>query len=157
MPAMNELVNEHHFVARCTHTFPLDHKVMKDIRCAYRPQFLGAIGVGIVAPARFPAATGTLHYLRRIVGVTKDNRITLWAMDLAIHGMLYPQGHPYSRPSIGTRETVEALTAAEMRAFHDAFYTPHNLTVSIAGALDRDLVRSKLERWLPNRPAGGGK
>jgi hypothetical protein len=87
MPAMNELVNEHHFVARCTHMFPLDHKVMKDICCAYRPQFLGAIGVVIVAPAGFPAATGTLHYLCRIVGVTKDNRITLWAMDLAIHGI----------------------------------------------------------------------
>lgn len=71
--------------------------------------------------------------------------------DLAIHRMLYPEGHPYSRPSIGTRETIEGLTAEDMRAFHAAYYAPQTLTVSIAGAVDPDRVRRRLERWLPGR------
>jgi zinc protease len=73
--------------------------------------------------------------------------------DRALLEMLYPKGHPYSRPSVGTRETVEGLAAGDFPDFHTAYYAPGGLKVSAAGALDPDLVREKLERWLPGRGA----
>jgi zinc protease len=71
----------------------------------------------------------------------------------AIYRMLYPERHPYSRSSSGTRETVERLTAEDLRAFHRAYYAADGMKVSIAGALDPDLALTKLGAWFAGRPA----
>lgn len=73
--------------------------------------------------------------------------------DRAMMEMLYPAGHPYSRASVGTRETVEALSREEIRAFHDAWYAAPGMIVTAAGALDPSELRARLERWFPGRAA----
>ncbi len=72
--------------------------------------------------------------------------------DLAILRMLYPEGHPYSRPSIGNRETVEALGLEDFREFHDVFYAAPGMIVTIAGDVDLDLVRGRLAGWFKEKP-----
>lgn len=71
--------------------------------------------------------------------------------DRSLSAMLYPTGHPYSRAPIGRRETVEGLTREDFRAFHDQFYGPRGLKVSLAGALDVEGVRRSLSAWFPGR------
>jgi zinc protease len=64
-----------------------------------------------------------------------------------LYGLLYPAGHPYARPSVGSRETVEALSGEDCRGFHGEYYGAAGMKVSLAGALDPEPVRRKLESW----------
>ncbi|MBI5004287.1 insulinase family protein [Candidatus Kaiserbacteria bacterium] len=50
--------------------------------------------------------------------------------------------HPYRIPTIGTKEDIEASTAAKLREFYDTFYWPNNATLSVFG----DVSRAELER-----------
>ncbi|MFW6083960.1 MAG: M16 family metallopeptidase, partial [Gemmatimonadota bacterium] len=46
--------------------------------------------------------------------------------------------HPYGRPVLGRRETVEALDASALRERYDADFRPGNLVVAAAGRLAHD-------------------
>ncbi len=46
--------------------------------------------------------------------------------------------HPYSRPVLGTEESVSKITASQMCDYHRAHYRPENMTVAIAGAVSRE-------------------
>ncbi|MEM1451347.1 MAG: pitrilysin family protein [Planctomycetota bacterium] len=46
--------------------------------------------------------------------------------------------HPYSRPVIGYRDTLEAMTVDQMRAYHTRFYGPSNATIVVVGDVDPD-------------------
>lgn len=50
------------------------------------------------------------------------------------------------RPTIGTLQDVEAMTAADMRDFYDRFYVASNMSVVISGRVDPQLVIASLER-----------
>jgi len=45
--------------------------------------------------------------------------------------------HPYRIPTIGTREDIEASTAAKLREFYDRFYYPNNATLCVFGDVSR--------------------
>jgi zinc protease len=87
-----------------------------------------------------------------LTGLKEQEDSTRAQAELAVLRKLYPAGHPYARSSSGTRETVEALSAADFREFHDAWYGTAGMKVSAAGALDPDLLRRKLSGWFPSRP-----
>lgn len=72
--------------------------------------------------------------------------------DLAILGLLYPEGHPYARPSVGNRAAIEGITREDLFDFHDAFYGATGMIVSVAGAVDADLLRSRVARWFGGKP-----
>src|SRR5205807_8705951 len=71
----------------------------------------------------------------------------------ALFRMLYPEAHPYSRPAIGDRETVQRLTSGDCRAFHSRWYAAPGMIVTLAGAFDADDVRGRVKGWLAQRPA----
>lgn len=48
--------------------------------------------------------------------------------------LLWP-GHPLSQPTIGTRDSLAAMTVAALQRYHQTFYTPHNTVLAIAGAI----------------------
>jgi predicted Zn-dependent peptidase len=50
------------------------------------------------------------------------------------------EGHPLGRPILGTRETVEALTAETLRGYFNGAYVAPNMIVSAAGNLDHSRV-----------------
>jgi zinc protease len=54
--------------------------------------------------------------------------------------------HPYGRPSLGTRQTVAKLTAADCRAFHDKLFMPNNTAVAIVGDFDSEKVIQEVKR-----------
>ena len=60
------------------------------------------------------------------------------------------EGHPLGRPILGTKETVEALTADTLRDYFKGAYVAPNMIISAAGNLDharvRDLVSATFEK-----------
>jgi zinc protease len=68
-------------------------------------------------------------------------------------------GHPYGRPTVGTEESVGALTTAELAAFHASNWKPERTVVSVVGSIEpsavaewlaahwADLPRAAAEPW----------
>src|SRR6187431_457263 len=56
------------------------------------------------------------------------------------------EGHPLGRPILGTRETVEALTAKTLSDYFRDAYVAQNMIISAAGNLDHARVRELVER-----------
>ena len=51
----------------------------------------------------------------------------------ALAAALYPQGHPYQRPVIGSVADLEAATLEDARRFFDLYYRPSNAILALAG------------------------
>lgn len=68
--------------------------------------------------------------------------------------------HPYGRPVIGFRETIEALNRERVVNFYQRWYQPNNMTLVIVGDVDREQTRQEVlrlfsgqqHRALPSRP-----
>lgn len=60
--------------------------------------------------------------------------------------------HPYGRPSEGTAESVAAITADDLRAFHKRVIARDNLYVVIVGAIDRNAAAAALDRMFGSLP-----
>ncbi len=58
---------------------------------------------------------------------------------------MYPD-HPYGRPVLGTAESLKAMTADAMRAYHRERYQPANTTVVIVGGVDERTMLSAVEK-----------
>jgi predicted Zn-dependent peptidase len=65
-----------------------------------------------------------------------------------LHNEMVWPGHPYGRSILGTRSTVEAITAGELRRVHDRVYRRGALVVAAAGAVDHDRVVDAVARHL---------
>ena len=80
--------------------------------------------------------------------------------------------HPSGRPSLGKKEIVEKLTAADVKAFHKLAFAPNFATVAVVGDFKTDEMVEKIEAltkaWkksdlgkpavkAPPKPAGGEK
>jgi predicted Zn-dependent peptidase len=65
---------------------------------------------------------------------------------------LWPD-HPYGHSILGTRESVESTTAADLRRIHGRAYGRAGLVVAAAGAVEHDAVVAAVERHFAD--AGG--
>ncbi len=57
---------------------------------------------------------------------------------LALFAMLYPDGHPYGRPSKGQLDSVGRLQRSDLVDFHNSRFAPATTTAIIVGDVDRD-------------------
>ncbi|MDN5939089.1 MAG: insulinase family protein, partial [Salinisphaera sp.] len=71
-----------------------------------------------------------------------------------IPGNTYPQGHPYSWPTIGNKDDLKAATLDDVRAWFKRYYGPTNATLVVAGDVDTETVRKKVEHYFGAIPAG---
>ncbi len=60
---------------------------------------------------------------------------------------LYPAGHPYHWPVIGSMADLSAATIEDVRGFSRTYYTPTNATMVIGGDVNPREVRRQMERW----------
>jgi zinc protease len=76
---------------------------------------------------------------------------------LALFAMLYPDHHPYGRPSKGTVESISRIERADLVAFHDARFAPSATTAVIVGDVERARAIAAAERifgsWQKPAPA----
>jgi zinc protease len=52
--------------------------------------------------------------------------------------------HPYKRPTIGSKEDLDAATLEDVRAFHTTFYRPDNAVLVVVG----DFEPQQLDAWI---------
>ena len=69
---------------------------------------------------------------------------------------LYP-GHPLGRETAGTRETVVAMSAEDLRQHHRERYRAGSTVVSVAGAVDHDAVVGKVAASFQALGSGNGR
>jgi zinc protease len=71
-----------------------------------------------------------------------------------LHSILFPPGHPYSWPVIGTMEDIAAATLDDVTRFFESFYSPDNAVLSLVGDLDLDQTFALVERYFADIPVG---
>lgn len=75
------------------------------------------------------------------------------AWDVILEG-LFPEGHPYSWPSIGIEEDIEAASLEDVKRWFETYYGPDNAVLTIAGDVNPEEVLEKVEHYFGDIPAG---
>lgn len=104
----------------------------------------------------FPAPQVKRLKTEKLTSLAIRDQETSARADLAFSGLLYPD-HPYAIPTEGNRETVAALTAAQVRAFHRKHYGPVGTVICVVGGVGAkralELVKRKFGGWQVAKPA----
>jgi zinc protease len=90
-----------------------------------------------------------------VSGIVSRSRDPEYAAGVKWAEAIYP-GHPYSRRSQGTPETLATVTPDDLRAFHRSIFARENLHVSVVGAIDAETLKVELDRVfgdLPEKPS----
>ncbi len=64
------------------------------------------------------------------------------------------RGHPYGSPPHGTETSLQAITRAEVVAFHQRYYCARNAIVAVVGDMNLDAVRALAARLVGELPPG---
>ncbi len=66
----------------------------------------------------------------------------------------YPAGHPYSWTTIGSMEDLDAATLEDVHEWFKTYYGAANAVIAIAGDIDPQTAREKVEQYFGDIPAG---
>ncbi|HTK48944.1 MAG TPA: pitrilysin family protein [Gemmatimonadaceae bacterium] len=69
-------------------------------------------------------------------------------------GALFPAGHPYHWPTIGSMADLSAASLEDVKAFFRTYYAPNNATLVIAGDFVRDSAVAWVNRYFARIPRG---
>jgi zinc protease len=72
--------------------------------------------------------------------------------ELRLPELLYPAGHPYHHPVIGSHEDLQAATVDDVKTFFSRWYAPNNASLVVAGDIDPARVKADVDRlygWIP--------
>lgn len=67
---------------------------------------------------------------------------------------LYPFGHPYSWPVIGSMADLSAASLDDVKEFFHTYYTPNNLSLVIAGDFEPAVAKQLVEKYFGSIPPG---
>lgn len=73
---------------------------------------------------------------------------------LALPELLYPEGHPYHWPVIGSMEDLSAAGYEDVTGFFRRFYVPNNASLVVAGDIDPVRTRALVEKWFADVKPG---
>ena len=62
--------------------------------------------------------------------------------------------HPYRRPGVGWESDISQVTATQADTFHQKFYVPSNIVISVVGDVKASETMPVLERYFSTIPAG---
>ena len=60
--------------------------------------------------------------------------------------LVFPEGHPYHHPTIGSMEDLDAATLTDVHAFYQRHYTPGNTVLTLVGDIGADEGFELVER-----------
>lgn len=84
---------------------------------------------------------------------TSENRPYGMA-DERLNELLFPNGHPYSWPTIGYMDDLARIRLEDAQTFFQQFYTPNNAVLVLAGDVTPDEGFRLAERYFGDLPAG---
>ncbi|WP_394821233.1 M16 family metallopeptidase [Pendulispora albinea] len=67
----------------------------------------------------------------------------------ALQKAVFPAGHPYARPVIGTHASLTSIGEDDIKAFLKSHYQPGNMTLAIVGDIDLATIGGIVENALP--------
>jgi zinc protease len=76
-------------------------------------------------------------------------------VELRLPELMYPVGHPYHHPVIGSHADLEAATVDDVKGFFARYYDPANASLVVAGDFDARAVKPKIEAWFGSIPTHG--
>ncbi|SYZ72557.1 Peptidase M16 domain protein [Candidatus Zixiibacteriota bacterium] len=82
-----------------------------------------------------------------------DNQPYGKAQELML-SLLYPPGHPYSWPIIGSMQDIGSASIDDVSEFFKTYYAPNNASLCIAGDFDPVQVKSWVEKYFGPIPPG---
>ena len=85
-----------------------------------------------------------------------DNR-PYGTADLALPSLLYPKGHPYSWPVIGSMKDLDDAGLDDVKAFFNSHYAPENMILVLVGDFNTKDARRRIERYFGDVPSRGGR
>ena len=66
----------------------------------------------------------------------------------------YPAGHPYSWSTIGSMEDLNAASLDDVKEWFSTYYGAANAVIAIAGDIDAETAKAKVEKFFGDIPAG---
>jgi zinc protease len=72
--------------------------------------------------------------------------------ELELPGMLFPEGHPYHHPVIGSHEDLEAASVSDVQRFFADNYVASNLSVVVAGDFDPKTTLDQAKKYFGGLP-----
>ena len=75
--------------------------------------------------------------------------------ELRVSSAMFPAGHPYSWPIIGSHEDLIAASTSDVKQFFYKYYTPSNATLAVVGDFNPEEARKLISTyfgWMPKRP-----
>ena len=72
--------------------------------------------------------------------------------ELELPGLLFPVGHPYHHPVIGSHEDLEAASVDDVRQFFADHYVAPNLSLVVAGDFDPSETMALIEKYFGGLP-----
>jgi zinc protease len=73
---------------------------------------------------------------------------------IEIAALLYPEGHPYRWPTIGSMDDLTAASYLDVAEFFKRFYQPGNASLVVAGDIDPVRARTAVEKWFADVKPG---
>lgn len=67
---------------------------------------------------------------------------------------MYPKGHPYSWPVIGSMTDLTAASEEDVKAFFRLYYAPNNATLAIVGDFDPRQAKEWIQKYFADLPRG---
>jgi zinc protease len=67
---------------------------------------------------------------------------------------VYPKGHPYSWPVIGSMEDLSAASEEDVKDFFRLYYAPNNATVAVVGDFDPAQAKAWIAKYFGDLPQG---
>jgi len=67
---------------------------------------------------------------------------------------MYPKGHPYSWPVIGSMTDLSAASEEDVKAFFRLYYAPNNATLAVVGDFDPAQTKAWIQKYFADLPKG---
>jgi len=124
------------------------------------PADAAATGIELLADMAFQSTFAAAEVAREREVIFEETRLEQdnprTAIVRQLYGLVFAE-HPYGRPVLGTRPTMQAATQERLRAFNRRYYVPENMTLVVAGPVDPVAVRGIVDRTFGRMPGTGLK
>jgi zinc protease len=105
--------------------------------------------LGVVDQAKLDEQRGVVQNEKR----QRENQPYGMSWDL-ITRSTYPAGHPYSWTVIGSMEDLNAAALEDVHEWFKAYYGAANAVIVLAGDIDAETAKAKVEKFFGDIPAG---
>ncbi|HEY4117486.1 MAG TPA: pitrilysin family protein [Byssovorax sp.] len=75
-------------------------------------------------------------------------------VELRLPELLFPDGHPYHHPVIGSHADLQAAEVKDVQSFFARWYVPNNVTLCVAGDFDPADVKARVTSLFGTLPRG---